>query len=424
MNRRDVFFIIVTEIRTLSSMEQIMKKDGYYSSGEFASMAQVTLRTIRYYDKQNILKPSFVTEAGARFYSDKDLAKLQQILLLKYLGFSLDDIRELTIGELDHQLLLDSLEVQLKLVRDRIEQLQLVENAILDTSGAIRDQHHIDWSQMLQLIHLTGMEKSLKNQYQNASNISSRIRLHHLYSANPQGWFPWLFSLCGIRPGMHVLEVGCGDGAFWSENRSLIPEDIAITLSDRSEGMLRDARRNAGPEDPRFSFQVFDASWIPFPDDSFDLVIANHVLFYCEDIPAVSREIARALKKDGLFVCSTYGSAHMQEITRFVQQFDERISLSAEHLYDRFGRENGASVLSESFPEITWQSYEDHLMVTEPEPLIAYILSCHGNQNQYILDRYKDFRAMAVRQTKKGFYITKDAGAFLCRTDKNQEIPK
>ena len=70
-----------------------------------------------YQYKQNILKPSFVTEAGARFYSDKDLAKLQQILLLKYLGFSLDDIRELTIGELDHQLLLDSLEVQLKLVR-------------------------------------------------------------------------------------------------------------------------------------------------------------------------------------------------------------------------------------------------------------------------------------------------------------------
>ena len=47
-----------------------MKKDGYYSSGEFARMAHVTLRTIRYYDKQNILKPSYVTESGARFYTD------------------------------------------------------------------------------------------------------------------------------------------------------------------------------------------------------------------------------------------------------------------------------------------------------------------------------------------------------------------
>ena len=41
-----------------------MKKPGYYSSGEFARMAHVTLRTIRYYDKQNILKPSYVTEAA------------------------------------------------------------------------------------------------------------------------------------------------------------------------------------------------------------------------------------------------------------------------------------------------------------------------------------------------------------------------
>ena len=71
-----------------------MKKPGYYSSGEFARMAHVTLRTIRYYDKQDILKPSLVTESGARFYTDADFARLQQILLLKYLGFSLDDIRE------------------------------------------------------------------------------------------------------------------------------------------------------------------------------------------------------------------------------------------------------------------------------------------------------------------------------------------
>ena len=68
-----------------------MKKDGYYSSGEFARMAHVTLRTVRYYDKQDILKPSLVTESGARFYTDEDFARLQQILLLKYLGFSLDD---------------------------------------------------------------------------------------------------------------------------------------------------------------------------------------------------------------------------------------------------------------------------------------------------------------------------------------------
>ena len=95
-----------------------MKKDGYYSSGEFARMAHVTLRTIRYYDKQNILKPSYVTESGARFYTDEDFARLSQILLLKYLGFSLDDIREMTIDDSDYHFMENSLNIQLKLGRD------------------------------------------------------------------------------------------------------------------------------------------------------------------------------------------------------------------------------------------------------------------------------------------------------------------
>ena len=167
-----------------------MKKDGYYSSGQFARMAGVTLRTIRYYDQHDILKPSLVTEAGARFYTDGDFARLQQILLLKYLGFSLEDIQEMTIEDPDSHFMLNALNIQLKLVQDRIEQMQLVEKTLKDTAQAISEEHTVDWSRMLDLIHLTVMEKSLKNQYQNASNISSRINLHSLYSVNKEGWFP------------------------------------------------------------------------------------------------------------------------------------------------------------------------------------------------------------------------------------------
>ena len=123
----------------------------------------------------------------------------------------MDDIREMTIDDSDYHFMENSLNIQLKLVRDRIEQMQLVEKAIQDTTDAIRSHHAIDWNQMLDLIHLTGMEKSMKNQYQNASNISSRINLHSLYSQNKQGWFPWVYEQCQIHPGMRILELGCGD---------------------------------------------------------------------------------------------------------------------------------------------------------------------------------------------------------------------
>ena len=391
----------------------------YYSSGEFARMAQITVRTVRYYDKQNILKPSLVTPTGARFYTEEDFARLQQIMLLKYLGFSLEDIRELTVNDSDYSYLEHSLEQQQNLVRDRIEQLQLVEQAIGETVTEIRQQQNVDWNRMRELIHLTGMENSLKAQYRNSTNISARIRLHRLFSSNKQGWFPWIYEQCQITEGMKILELGCGNGRLWIENKAKLPADCEIILSDLSEGMIRDVRREQSLQDDRFSFAAFDCHAIPYEDASFDLVIANHVLFYCKDVDRVCSEVGRVLKPGGRFVCGTYGVAHMQEVSRLVTQFDDRITLSGENLYEHFGKENGAQALAPYFAEVDWQQYEDALIVTQAEPLIEYVLSCHGNQNQYILEKYNKFRKYVEGQIRNGYTITKDAGIFISVSDAN-----
>lgn len=391
-----------------------MKLPGHYTSGEFARMAHISVRTVRFYDKQGILKPTYVNESGTRFYSETDFARLQQILLLKYLGFSLDDIKNMTINDTDYHILLNSLKLQLKLIKDRMEQMQLVEKAIQDTASAIEKNQDINWSQMLELIHLTNMEESLKTQYQNATNISSRINLHKIYAVNKQGWFPWIYEQCNIQAGMRILELGCGNGALWAENLSLLPADVAVVLSDISEGMLRDARRSIGQEDPRFSYQEFDCHKIPYMDQSFDLVIANHVLFYSHDLSQVLIEVKRVLKPKGRFLCSTYGSKHMKEVSQLVHEFDNRITLSAETLYEKFGLDHGPTHLQPYFQQIQTLLYEDFLLVNQAEPLIEYILSCHGNQNQYILDRYKEFRVYVDKKVKGGYHITKDAGIFVC----------
>ncbi len=394
----------------------------YYTSGQFAQMAHISVRTVRYYDKQNILKPSFVKESGARFYTDDDFVRLQQILLLKYLGFSLDEIRSMTVGELDKQMLRNSLRLQQKLVKDQIEQMQMVVQAIDDTADALDCNQEIDWTQMMNLIHLTGMENSLKTQYQNASNIDARIRLHKEYSTNKQGWFPWMFEQCSFEDGSRILEIGCGNGAMWLENYDQIPCNVKVLLSDISEGMLRDTRREMEQLEEeqtlassRFSYQAFDCHDIPFEAESFDYVIANHVLFYCDDLNKVFNEICRVLKPNGTLICSSYGSKHMKEITDLVQGFNSSISLSADKLYERFGLDNGKELLEQHFDKVECRHYEDSLIVDEPEPIIEYILSCHGNQNQYIVNRYKDFRSTVERKTKKGFRITKEAGIFICK---------
>lgn len=66
-----------------------------YATGEFAKLAGVTTRTLRYYDQIGLLRPSYRGSAGQRFYSEKDLSRLQQIMALSYLGAPLKEIGRL-----------------------------------------------------------------------------------------------------------------------------------------------------------------------------------------------------------------------------------------------------------------------------------------------------------------------------------------
>lgn len=66
---------------------------GYMTVGEVAKKMDVTVRTLQHYDREGLLSPSATSEGERRLYTDKDIVKLHQILSLKHLGFSLDDIK-------------------------------------------------------------------------------------------------------------------------------------------------------------------------------------------------------------------------------------------------------------------------------------------------------------------------------------------
>ena len=122
-------------------------------------------------------------------------------------------------------------------------------------------------------------------------------------------------------------------------------------------------------------FDVIDFHEIPREDTKYDLVIANHVLFYAKDFGKALSEIRRVLKPGGRLICSTYGTAHMKEISELATQFDDRIVLAAQNLYEIFGKENGAKILKPYFRSVEWRQYEDHLLVTDAEDLVDYIIS-------------------------------------------------
>lgn len=378
----------------------------YYKTGQFAKLANVSERTIRYYDKIGLLKPSFVMENGYRQYSDLDLLKLQKILSLKHLGFSIEEIFPMVM---DNTNLKESFDLQIDLIEDKISHLQSLKDALKRASQT----PDLSWNMILSLVQLSNEETNIIEQYKNAKNLNDRISLHEKYSTNKQGWFNWLFNQIDFSRVNRLLELGCGNGKLWQENRIDL-RNREIFLSDISEGMVEEVRNKLGSD---FNCIVADAEKIPFKDSYFDTIIANHILFYLNDLNLGLKEIDRVLKSDGILYCSTYGNNHMKEITEIVQNFDSRINLSNHSLYDIFGLENGESILKEYFFNIQRMDYKDSLEITESKPLIDYIMSCHGNQNEILgprLNEFKEYIEELLKKTGK-IVVTKQAGLFICK---------
>lgn len=394
-----------------------MENKRFYTAGQFAKKAGTTIRTIRFYDIKGLLKPSSINKTGYRFYTDEDFAKLQVILTLKYLGFSLEDIASMVLTEDEEcDCLKNSLELQLEIVRNKMKHLKLIERSIIEAKRVI-EEDETDWSKLVDIIHVTNMEKDLAAQYKDSRNLKVRINLHSKFSVNKYGWFNWLFDKINLSSSEKVLEIGCGEGQLWKNNEDKIPKESEVILTDISSGMINDARVNLKNLKDNFEFHIADCVKLPYENESFDKVIANHMIFYVKDKKKAFSEIRRVLKKDGLFYCSTYGLKHMKEIEKLTKSFNSKIALSEVHLEELFGLENGEEQLNYYFSDIKKYIYEDYLIIDEYKPLLDYILSCHGNQHEILKGRYDEFEKYVKAKVEKAgkFKVTKYAGLFICR---------
>lgn len=131
-----------------------MNDENLMTVGELASKMDVSVRTIQYYDKQDLLKPSRQSEGGRRLYTNKDMVQLSQILSLKFLGFSLADIKNRLIP-LDTPKEVDmALENQASIIKDKISSLQESLTAIKSLQEEIEQMDSVDWKKYSEIISL------------------------------------------------------------------------------------------------------------------------------------------------------------------------------------------------------------------------------------------------------------------------------
>ena len=96
--------------------EMIMQRE--WKVGELAKLAGLTVRTLRYYDQIGLYSPSVHTDSGHRIYTESDIAFLQQILSLKELGLSLDQVKSVIAG--NHFSLFEIVSFQIERLKESI----------------------------------------------------------------------------------------------------------------------------------------------------------------------------------------------------------------------------------------------------------------------------------------------------------------
>jgi DNA-binding transcriptional MerR regulator len=120
-------------------------------------MTAVSVRTLRFYDRLGLLVPSGRTEAGYRLYRDADLARLQQILALKFLGFTLAEIK-VFLGAPPAGLR-EALAQQCAMLRERRARLDAVIEATEQAERVLRSDGS-DWAALVGVIRALQMNQS------------------------------------------------------------------------------------------------------------------------------------------------------------------------------------------------------------------------------------------------------------------------
>lgn len=245
---------------------------------------------------------------------------------------------------------------------------------------------------------------AVRGQYATAERLSTRISIHEKYSRNKQPFGEWIVSHYDLQPGERVLELGCGTGSMWQGME--MPAGCHVTLTDYSEGMLEAAKENTAHLGAQYA--VVDIQDIPYPDASFDVAIANMMLYHVPDIARALQEIRRVLKPGGRFFAATFGdNGVVQAVADMLgMRFDANM---------RFTLHNGGGQLRAVFGDVVCHGREDALDVTDLADLIVYLRSMQ--QMTALADVPDETLLAAFRpHMKRGVLsLPKEYGLFICR---------
>lgn len=248
-------------------------------------------------------------------------------------------------------------------------------------------------------------------QYGDPTRLGTRSTLHQRFSTAPSPLVHVVAALIDWAGVGRAIDVGAGAGGFW-DNPST-PRSVALTLTDLSPGMVDASTARARSLGYRtVTGRECDAQALPYPDASFDVAVANHMLYHVPDPDRAVAELARVLRPDGVLLATTNGRGHMDQVNEAIAEvFDDH----HEGLADVFGLDSGERRLRRAFASVVWHAYDNDLLVTDLDAVDAYARSFPPGESATAAQAEALRRALQRRFVDGRMRIRTRTGAFVCR---------
>ncbi len=251
-------------------------------------------------------------------------------------------------------------------------------------------------------------------QYADDHNLRARQRLWE-HQRPPFDLMAWVLDLAAIAGGEAVLDLGCGNGAYL---RAMHSRGVTAFGCDLSIGML-----HATEHRPLVNA---DATRLPFPSGSFDVVLAPHMLYHVDDRVGAAHEMRRTLRPGGTCIVVTNGAQHMRALRDLIEAAAGRATPGWEmrnpstHV---FSLENGAAQLRHTFDSVTLVRPVGVAPVAVSDAgLVADYVASVADHYEEQVDRpwaeiVEDVRraVQLVIDAHGAFTVAGDTGAFVCR---------
>lgn len=278
--------------------------DKRMTSGEIARKAGISQKAVRLYDEKGLLKPSEYSEGNYRLYDREALLVLENIIALKRIGFSLEEIRDNLIVESNMDIK-ESLHRQLELMEKRKAE---IDRTIKCIQGVLaRTEGEPDWNTVAEIARMIQMD-----QESDASYYHSRK-----HNAESGEWYVRVYDSLNLQPNSRVLDLGCGFAKIWRNSWKKIPENVKIEGVDLhgswadnfAEYIEREKENLASGSQALIHWMDIeeDTLWNTVQKGVYDYVIAHFLMKFIKDKELLLQRVADSLAIGGMFSCNHCG---------------------------------------------------------------------------------------------------------------------